>query len=83
MAKKKGFDTAKWDALAVCPYFHRSDKTKHRIVCEGVSEHTRISLVFLGKEDERVKHLETFCCDDYERCHVYGACGIKYEKQEG
>lgn len=79
---KHGYDTAKWDALAQCPYFRRSDKVKHRIVCEGLSEDTRISLSFLGTEAQRVRYLSERCCDRFTDCPIFTACGMKYEKQE-
>lgn len=80
---RHGYDTAKWDALAKCPFFRRSDKVKHRVVCEGISSTTRISLVFLGTEQSRTAHLKRFCASDYENCPVYGACQAKYNEKQG
>ena len=73
-------DFAGWDGQVKCPFYRRSDKKKHRIICEGIGESTRLNLVFLGKEAERVAHLDHFCSEDFERCPLYHCANSKYEE---
>ena len=74
-----GCEVAGWDGQARCPFYSRADKKKHRIICEGISPGSRVNLVFLRQESERVEHLTRFCCGAYERCPLYGAIYQQYE----
>ena len=69
---------AGWRGQVKCPFFRREDKGKHRIVCEGISDNTRLNVVFLGKEKERVEHLLHFCSENFARCPLYHAANEKY-----
>lgn len=71
---------AGWEAQVKCPFYRRSDKKHHRIICEGISDGTRLNLVFLGKERERVEHLLHYCSEEYWKCPLYHCANKKYEE---
>ena len=68
-----------WEISVRCPFFCRTEKQKHRIVCEGIGEDTRLNLVFLGSDRARVEHLREFCCREYTRCPMFHAANEKYK----
>lgn len=71
-----------WELTVKCPFFRRTEKQKQRIICDGISENTRLTLVFFRTDDKaRVKHLKEFCCENYEKCPLYHAAGERFEKR--
>lgn len=76
MSRRAGY----WELTAKCPFYRRTEKNKHRIICDGISDDSRITLVFLGKDTARVKHLKAFCCEEYEACPVYLSAAARFEK---
>ena len=69
-----------WELAVKCPFYKRTEKKKQRIICDGISPHTRMTLVFFQTTDEeRVRHLKTFCCDRFDKCPLYHAAGERFE----
>lgn len=68
-----------WSTLAQCPFFKKESAEARKIVCEGVSDTTRIHLIFTGKEQERAEYLTSYCCRDYKQCAVYEMANKKWE----
>lgn len=77
-----GFDTGRWEALALCPFYQRTEKERHRITCEGIMSGSRLALVFLSADAKRVRHLESYCCRDYMKCPLYEAIYKQYEEDK-
>ena len=76
MSRRAGY----WEMTAKCPFYRRTEKNKHRIICDGISDDSRLTLVFLGKDGARVRHLKEYCCEAYEKCPLYHAAGDRFEK---
>lgn len=76
MSRRAGY----WEVTVKCPFYRRTEKNKHRIICDGITDETRLTLVFLGPDATRVKHLKEFCCENYEKCPLYHAAGDRFEK---
>lgn len=71
-----------WDIAALCPFYCRTEKQKHRILCEGITTDSRLSLVFTGSDEARVNHLKRYCCAEYEKCALYHAIYRQYESEQ-
>lgn len=69
-----------WDVSVKCPFFCRTEKQKHRIVCDGITKTSRLNLVFLGNDAERTAHLRRYCCRDYKKCPLHHAASERYEE---
>ena len=68
-----------WEIAVLCPFYCRTEKSKHRIVCEGIMKDSRLALVFLGQDSVRVQHMKKHCCKDYQSCPLYRAIAAQYE----
>lgn len=77
MSRSSGY----WDLEVKCPFYKRTEKQKHRIVCEGISDDSRMTLVFLGKDHARVAHLKQFCCGEFGKCPLYHAGSERFENK--
>ena len=69
-----------WELAIKCPFYKRTEKKKQRIICEGISRNTRLTLVFFQcGDEERVRHLKTYCCGEYEKCPLFRAASERFE----
>ena len=63
-----------------CP-FYRFDNGSSFITCEGVVEGGSTRLYFPRKQDFEI-HIDTFCCNHYDRCELFRALVMMSEEGE-
>ena len=63
-----------------CP-FYKTDDGQRRIVCEGVDDHSTVSVNYRRRADLH-KRISVFCAGNYENCLVYRMLMEKYEEEE-
>ena len=56
-----------------CPFYRGSSGREHYIRCEGIRGAQSIRINYSGRERQRVRRLETFCQNCYEKCEIYQA----------
>lgn len=67
-----------WNNLLIqCPFYVRNDR-KNSIICEGITDTSRVILRF-SKQPEMLQQLKIFCCGRYGNCELYRAVMEKYE----
>lgn len=68
--------------IVVCPYYHRADK--NRICCEGLYEHSTLTLVFQSQTVLN-KHRMHFCCNlhAFRECYVCQVLDKKWGVEDG
>ena len=72
-----------WRASKIlCPYFRSEDRQKHKIICEGLGDARSMSWNFDNRDErQRIRQMEIFCQNHYERCEVYRMIhSSKYEE---
>ena len=73
--------TSRMDARVQCPFYQYDECCRkpriHRITCEGIVEDSTLVLNYKRRQDFHIQ-LETFCCEHYQRCEVYGMLMEKY-----
>ena len=65
---------------ARCPFFR--DALAMKVLCEGIMPGTWIQSTWRSKVLLK-KHLESRCCDCYEKCPIYLAIQEQYEDGSG
>ena len=63
-----------------CP-FYKHDDGRNRITCEGLVERSSLCLTYHSKNDFLIQ-FNTFCCEHYKKCEVYGILIEKYQEEE-
>lgn len=67
--------------LVQCP-FYKEDDGWRRITCEGLVDHSSVSLSYRNSKDYLIQ-LNTFCCDRYKYCEVYQmVMKTKYDEED-
>ena len=66
-------------AYVRCPFYRYDDDKRKKISCEGIVDGSDITVTFGTKEDYLL-HIDTFCCDHYKCCELYGLLLKKYEE---
>jgi len=67
------------DQYAKCPYYVR-DKPS-RIVCQGVSDASKLAWQFDDKEDCRIQ-MAVFCRGKFQNCEVYRMLQKIYDEED-
>jgi len=52
-----------------CP-FYKGDEKRRRVICEGLVDHSTLSLSYGSAKDFQIQ-MKTFCCDHFQYCEVY------------
>lgn len=75
--------TSRTDVRVQCPFYQydvcRPRENIHRIICEGIVDHSTLVLNYRKKPDFHMQ-LETFCCRYFDKCEVYRMLMEKYEQ---
>lgn len=58
--------------LPQCPFWRKTEKPNVRLGCEGLTDHSRIILVFETGQEKR-QHEDVFCCEHYDYCEIFHA----------
>ena len=62
-----------------CPFYKYDERSKNKIVCEGIVEDSTVALTYQLRKDYE-NQLEVFCCEHYKKCEVYRMLMAKYEE---
>lgn len=55
-----------------CPFFRDEDEIRHQIRCEGLGDAVSMCWNFRNEDErQRIRQMEVFCQDCYERCEMY------------
>lgn len=55
---------------AQCPFYEEESRHRDAVICEGVTDHSRIHLAFTGERAAR-RYREWHCYGDYKECPIY------------
>ncbi len=69
-----------FDHYAQCPYYRHCDGKK-KVICQGVSDGSRLCWEFGNSEDLNIQ-VKVFCCDKYKNCEVYQMLKQIYEDDD-
>ena len=58
--------------LPQCPFWKNTNRRSSHIGCEGLTDHSRITLTFETGQ-ECCLHENVFCCAHYSYCEIYNA----------
>ena len=68
-----------YQADVQCP-FYKYDDGKRRITCEGIITDSSLALIYHKKSDYETQ-IDTFCCQHYYKCELYGILMEKYSEE--
>lgn len=64
-----------------CPFYRRDDVNIRKITCEGIMDKSTLSMTF-RRLDDYDRHLDTYCCEHFDKCEIYRMLmNEKYEEE--